>query len=162
MRRLQIGCRLSKSTSRKDTILPRKRHIGFDLPHLMPYSYIIAPNGEMWFTENIYFGRPFSSSQYLNLPVPFKVGDIITIDCTPFAPVKHAVITEVKNINYRSGVVCAYVADNGKVGYSFLKDPMFWGGIIAWVSPLYRAEIFTDELPEEEKLLKEIADKLCT
>ena len=40
MRRLQIGCRLSKSTSRKDTILPRKRHIGFDSPHLKAVFYI--------------------------------------------------------------------------------------------------------------------------
>ena len=28
----------------------------------------------------------------VDLPVPFQVGDLLEIDCTPYAPVKHAVV----------------------------------------------------------------------
>ena len=35
-----------------------------------------------------------SASRNLNLPVPFEVGDIVLVDCTPFCPIKGAVIIE--------------------------------------------------------------------
>ena len=30
-----------------------------------------------------------------NMPVPFHAGDIVTVDCRPFAPVRHVVILEI-------------------------------------------------------------------
>ena len=35
-----------------------------------------------------------SESRNLDLPVPFEVGDIVLVDCTPFRPIKAAVIIE--------------------------------------------------------------------
>ncbi len=45
---------------------------------------------EMWV-----HGRYSFDARHLNLPVPFVAGDIVDVDCTPFAPKRDAVILEI-------------------------------------------------------------------
>lgn len=122
--------------------------------------YTVAPNGEIWFAHDLGKdeGRSFDDSQDLNLPVPFEVGDIITIDCRPFVPVKHAVILE-KGDNWGCcSVQCVWIAENGKIRTGALKHcTLFDDKSFIRVSPLYRAEVFDGELPQREQPLKKIS-----
>lgn len=129
----------------------------------MPYEYTIAPNGEIWFTDNAYFPhRDFASSQDLNLPVPFEIGDIITIDCRPFAPLKHAVIVEIGDNWGCCTVQCMWVDNDGNINRGALKhSSVFDDKYFIQVSPLYRAEVYDGELPEKEACLRIISKYVC-
>ena len=124
------------------------------------YYYTIAPNGEIWYARDLEKdeGRLFNDSQDLNLPVPFEIGDMITIDCRPFAPVKRGVILE-KGDNWGCcSVQCVWIAENGKIRTGALKhSTLFDDKSIIRVSPLYRAEVFDGELQQKEQPLKEIS-----
>jgi len=126
----------------------------------MPYDYTIAPNGEIWFTDNVNFQhRDFASSQHLSLPVPFEIGDIITIDCRPFALVKHAVIVEIGDNWGCCSVQCMWIDKQRNVNRGALKHASVFDEIrLIRISPLYRAEVFEGELPENEAFLKEISE----
>ena len=122
--------------------------------------YTVAPNGEIWYARD--FGkdecRSFDDSQDLNLPVPFEIGDMITIDCRPFAPVKHAVILEKGNNWGCCSVQCAWITEKGKIRIGALKHcTLFDDKSFISVSPLYRAEVFDGKLSPEEQPLKEIS-----
>lgn len=125
----------------------------------LPYDYTVAPSGEIWFTDNARFDHiDFASSQDLSLPVPFEVGDIITIDCRPFAPVKRAVILEIGDNWGCCAVQCAWTTDDGGVRIGALKhSTLFNDKSHIKVSPLYRAEVYIGELSESEACLKDIS-----
>lgn len=125
----------------------------------MTYEYTIAPNGEIWFTDNAHFPHiEFASSQDLNLPVPFEIGDIITIDCRPFAPLKHAVIVEIGDNWGCCSVQCMWIDNDGNIDRGALKhSSVFDDKYFIQISPLYRAEVYDGELPEKEACLKEIS-----
>lgn len=124
------------------------------------YYYTVAPNGAIWFARDVEKdeGQLFDDSQDLNLPVPFEIGDIITIDCRPFAPVKQGVIIE-KGDNWGCcSVQCAWITESGQVKMgAFKHTSVFNDKSFVRVSPLYRAEVFDGELPPEEQPLKEIS-----
>jgi hypothetical protein len=105
--------------------------------------------------------RGYVSSMDLNLPIPFKVGDIITLDCLPFAPVKHAVIIEKTNDWDCCGVRILYRQKheiNGKDEWAAgaLKHGHGWNSYDPLLSPLYRLSSFTGELPLKERLMAEV------
>ena len=128
------------------------------------YAYTVAPNGEIWFCDDIknHGDIYFDDSQNLNLPIPFEIGDIITIDCRPFAPVKQAVILEKGNNWGCCSVQCAWITEKGKIRTGALKhSTLFDDKSFIRVSPLYRAEVFDGELPPEEQPLKKISDFVC-
>ena len=124
------------------------------------YYYTVVPNGEIWYARDLEKdeSRSFDDSQDLNLPVPFEIGDMITIDCRPFAPVKRGVILE-KGDNWGCcSVQCAWITEKGKIRTGALKhSTLFDDKSFVGVSPLYRAEIFDGELPQKEQPLKEIS-----
>jgi len=98
-------------------------------------DYYISRHGDMLFyslhydtipenlmTKDIMFlgenENTCSGSQDLNLPIPFRVGDIITVDCTPFARKRDALILEIGDNMSCCSVQCLYVDayDNIHVG----------------------------------------------
>lgn len=95
----------------------------------------------------------------INLPVPFRAGDIVTIDCRPFAPVSHAIILRV-GVNFDCCSVWAmYREDDGtyetgalKHGYVFPRSAGF-----VPLSPLYRLASYKDELSEDKRILGEVS-----
>lgn len=128
------------------------------------YAYTIAPNGEIWFCRDIknHKDNCFDDSQDLNLPVPFEIGDIITIDCRPFTPVKHGVIVEKGDNRDCCCVQCAWINEEGQVKTGALKHTtVFFDKSFVRISPLYRAEVFEGELPHEEQPLKETSESVC-
>ncbi|MBQ8637032.1 MAG: hypothetical protein IJ423_03475 [Clostridia bacterium] len=129
--------------------------------------YTLSPNGEIWYADNTFQLQlkpamrigDFDKSQNLNLPVSFEVGDIITIDCRPFAPIKHGVIIEKGDNRGCCSVQCAWVKNNGDITVGALKhSTVFDNKTFVEVSPLYRAEVYKGKLPENEKMLEEVAE----
>ena len=92
-----------------------------------------------------------------NLPVPFHAGDIVTIDCRPFAPVSHAVILEIGDNCDCCCLQALYYAGNGTWDTGAVKHghiiPRYYGQL----SPLYRLASFHGQLPEEEHLLEKVS-----
>lgn len=86
------------------------------------------------------------------------MGDIVTADCRPFAPVSHIVILEVGDNRdccclqalYRNG---DGVWDIGAVKHGHVLPNFQLPGI----SLLYRLAIFRGQLPKEERLLEKVS-----
>lgn len=99
----------------------------------------------------------FSTGCDLNLPVPFHAGDIVTIDCRPSAPVRHAVILEVGDNRDCCCLQALYRNDDGTWDTGAVKH----GNVLPNhyspdVSPLYRLASFRGQLPEEERLMEKV------
>ena len=102
---------------------------------------------------------------HLNLPVPFEPGDILTVDCGPFAPPVNALLIEkgdngdccclqilYRDIMTRNWETCA------------LKHGILLKGVETYyyplLSPLYRLRRFKGDLPASDAFLGEIGEKI--
>ena len=85
----------------------------------------------------------------LDLPIPYRVGDIVQVDCRPFAPLKHVLVLEV-DIDL-SAVTVLFQREDGKWNTGALKHGQYWEHHHPLMSPLYRlrssnnAMLFRDE-----------------
>ena len=103
--------------------------------------------------------RGYVDSINLLLPVPFKPGDIITLDVRPFAPVNKAVIIEADGNFDCCGTQILYPNENGAYNILALKHGHGFGeNYHPILSPLYRAEIYKGELEEKQKILKDVSE----
>ena len=95
-----------------------------------------------------------SESRNLDLPVPFEVGDIVLVDCTPFRPIKAAVIIEAGE-----GVMLQALVQNedGKWRTGAVRNTSLFSDY-PLVSSLYRMALLKTH--EESGLLDEVADAL--
>lgn len=127
------------------------------------YTYIMDKNGEIQYfiherkTSN-YLKGPLGSmveSQFhsacsdLNLPVPYQPGDVLVIDCRPYAP--GAFYCRLKEVGDDCcGIQCEYVNSEGEIETGALKHgDYFFNHREAYqhLSPLYKAKIVSkDEL----------------
>ena len=103
----------------------------------------------------------------LNFPTPFKLGDIVNIDCTPFGPPFHALIIEAKHqYDCCMPQVLFKMPFTDKWSTSSLKHKHFyWDAEISCyepvLSPLYRLRpVREDELTEDDELLLRISKDL--
>jgi len=104
--------------------------------------------------------RGYKSSLDLNLPIPFKQGDIVTLNCLPFRPVKHAVLLEVENRDC-CGVQMLYRLKEEKNGKSSLETGALkhghgWERFFPMLSSLYRLSKYEGEVSDEECILKDV------
>lgn len=129
------------------------------------YSYIFIGNEICYFwriSENLRNGFDgYRSSIDLNLMIPFQVGDIVTLDCLPFAPVKRAVIIEITHNYDCCGVRILYrqkreINGNEEWAEGALKHGHGWNSYYPLLSPLYRLSSFIGELQSEERLMTEV------
>ncbi|MGN0169152.1 MAG: hypothetical protein ACI39H_00125 [Lachnospiraceae bacterium] len=101
-----------------------------------------------------YWGFLAGSSD-LNLPVPFKSGDIVTLDCSPFADPCHMLILSAENNWDCCGLRGAFTDEEGKLHIDSVKHghcfPMHY---ISRLSPLYRMSLYTGPLSENEMVIK--------
>lgn len=95
----------------------------------------------------------------LNLPVPFHAGDIVTIDCRPFAPVRHVVILTIGDNCDCCSLSALYKEDNGTWAAGAVKHQQVFpvSGHYVGCSPLYRLASFRGQLPEEERFLEVVS-----
>lgn len=97
----------------------------------------------------------FDTYQDVNLPVPFHAGDIVTVDCHPYAPISHVIVLEVGD----NWDCCCFQAlhrkDDGTWDIGAVKHGhIFPGHHSSGFSPLYRMTVFHGQLPEEERFLE--------
>ena len=90
----------------------------------------------------------------LNLPVPYRPGDIVEVNCLPFAPVKHVLLLEVGDDC--CGVSCLYRTEDGKWETGALKHGHFMESYRPLISPLYRIAAHHADLPPEVQPLKAV------
>ena len=120
-------------------------------------SYTMSDKGTVWnviypHEHNILFSK-------LDLPMPYKEGDILTIDCRPFHELHHAVVVcniDINNTSYSS--YCIHYCDDGMELCSinhFFND-------LGEFSPLLRLEKFTGKLTESEKILEKVSRYIKT
>ena len=112
------------------------------------YRYILIEDEICFFNKKEYLKNGltrvsdyrFFVSTDLNLPVPFKVGDVVKVDCRPFVPVKEITITAIGDNKDCCSLQAEYIdnkASKRKIGavkhchiFSYGYSPLF--------SPLYR------------------------
>lgn len=107
------------------------------------------------------------SGDSLNLPIPFEVGNLLTVDCTPFMPPVTALLIEKGDNHDCCCLQVLYKDTTGELRTAALKHGLhfttasgedYWPNI---VSPLYRLSKFTGKLSEDEKLLLRYPDSNC-
>ncbi len=83
----------------------------------------------------------FSSGNDLNLPTPFRAGDILHVDCRPFAPKTSVIVTD-NHMEYDCcNPQCEYDGENGEKKRGALKHShIYKENVIESVSPLYNLE----------------------
>lgn len=85
------------------------------------------------------------------------------IDCSPYTDgVHYCILTEVGDDC--CGVRCMYPVFDGRIGHGALKHGNYLSesacGIKQYLSPLYRARICVEELPESCRFMKSLRVKL--
>lgn len=127
------------------------------------YTYIMDKNGEIPYfiherrSLNYLKGRLgsmvenqfYSACPNLNLPVPYQPGDVLFIDCRPYAPgAFYCLLKEVGDDC--CGIQCEYVDEKGNLETGALKHGDYFfnhGKVYQYLSPLYRAKVVSkDEL----------------
>ncbi len=124
------------------------------------FEYIADNSGLIWgaeYAESVHLD--FCNSSDLNLPVPFEPGDIISIDCRPYANIKNAVILQLGDNHDCCSVQCATVSSiNDEVIIGALKHPHLIFEKHIGISPLYSAKICKETLRDNEKILEYISN----
>ena len=114
------------------------------------YDRVVRDSNEHWLWHTDYCD--YAASHYdLNLPIPFQPGDIVEVNCLPFAPVKHVLLLEVGSDC--CGVSALFRREDGKWDTGALKHGHCWHSYRPMLSPLYRIKshnkeaLFRDESP---------------
>ena len=140
---------------------------GFACPE---YTFAAAPNGEVQYfmhdpqkRRGVWAEGAFGGdSVHLNLPVPYRPGDILGVGCAPYVSKPHyCILTEVGDDC--CGVQCLYPSENQRIEFGALKHGHYFSGCFdrrQYLSPLYGAKIYTGELSGECKFMKPLSEKL--
>lgn len=140
-----------------------EKWVGMEAPELIA-AYTVSKYGEVWdFRRNNDLHHSFGISNALGLylPVPFSAGDVITIDCTPFAPAKHGVIVTIGDNHDCCSVQCLYLKKDGTLDIGGLKHSHVFDTLTPYVSVLYKAEVAKGNLPEYEAYMVEVGQKIA-
>jgi hypothetical protein len=98
----------------------------------------------------------------LNLPVPFKPGDIVLADCRPFAKERRILITDVGDNRNCCAVRCMYILPGGKLEICAFKHNSFFVDTEEYshISGLYRAARWQGKLAKNEAPLAIVGEAL--
>ena len=120
------------------------------------YTYYFLEGVPMYFTKHGEPGEDFcrnSISPYIS--IPFKKGDMVYVDCYPFAPIKVAVLLEDGFNKDGRNKCCTSILYQMHDG-SWMSGDIFhgvWKPHYPELSPLYRLKTFDDILGEDEDFL---------
>lgn len=99
-----------------------------------------------------------------NLPIPFKPGDIVTLDCRPYLPKRLAVVLEIGNNRNFNSRQCLYINSDDRINTGKLLKKDIFKDLNRFLnysfvpSPLFRIERFQGEIEEKDKILKVVSD----
>lgn len=120
--------------------------------YVLKAKFLVSEKGQMWNVrcekdEVKYYGRPWFTA--LDLPVPYKPGDIVNVDRRPFDEPYHVLILESEVQEYTFSPFCMRKTEHGMdMRYCESFEEEFDG-----ISPFFGMELFVGELPESEKIL---------
>ncbi|MBR5772545.1 MAG: hypothetical protein IKY00_04950 [Clostridia bacterium] len=100
-----------------------------------------------------------SSCIDLNIATPFRAGDIVRIDCRPFAPPVNALILYAGPDWDCCSLLALYRDDKGRYRTGAVKHTDMWMHLRGdnMISALYRLETYDGELSEYDRIYKEIS-----
>ena len=128
------------------------------------YTYYLVGTAVVYYRHNIgrlREDRWFNPATELNLPIPFRQGDIVSIDSRPFHPVFPALILAVGDNNDCCCVQGLKIDTSGRWKVGALKhDTFIRDYAYPMVSPLYRLKKNTEKLSDEYDPLIRIAQEL--
>lgn len=135
------------------------------------YTYIMNKDGEIQYfiheklSSNYLKGPLGSMAEWLfhsvcpdlNLPVPYQTGDVLFIDCRPYAP--DAFYCRLKEVGDDCcGIQCEYVNPEGEIETGALKHGDYFFNhrkVYQYLSPLYKAKIVSKDELNWDDYLKE-------
>jgi len=116
-----------------------------------------------WTGEDKTYGGSIAPD--LNIRVPFGVGDVVTLDCRPFAPLIHALVIEAEDEG-RAECCMPRVLHLDDYESKRRGEPTWTEAgpkhasslhlCMPGYSPLYRMELYEGTLPEDEQLIDEV------
>ena len=140
------------------------------------YDFYIYKGEICWFVElrpdrqahgNVYFMSGdrefFNGSLDLSVSTPFKVGDIVNIDCRPFGIPFHAVVIEARDqFDCCMPQVLFRVPFTDKWSITALKHKHFYKfGYCPPLSPLYRLRsVKPEDMSKEDEILVKVSEAL--
>ena len=134
------------------------------------YTFAADPNGEVQYfmhdpkkRRGVWAEGAFGGdSVHLNLPVPYRPGDILEVGCAPYVSEPHyCILTEVGDDC--CGVQCLYPGENGRIEFGALKHGHYFFKCYyaSWyLSPLYGTRVYAGELPRECEFMGRLSEKL--
>jgi len=135
------------------------------------YHWVVNSSGEIWYCNYKDENNPVEHDEYfydywgtLNLPIPFKPGDIVTADCRPFAKEKRVLIICIGDNYDCCSVQCVFIGHDKILHIGALKHNSFFckNEERSPVSALYRLARYTGELDESEHPLGIISAAIKT
>ncbi len=142
-------------------------------------DYYISLKGDIWFYKFDYdYKKKYkknpnksqvikkldvcSHNEDLNLPTSFKVGDILTIDCRPFAELRKVLVVEIGDNRDCCCLQGLYIDNQDEIHIGAIKHNSVFREYecIPKISSLYKAKISEDELSERDKPLQIISKYL--
>ena len=141
-------------------------------------TWLVSDEGVVWFaeinenfnedlkqlTEDANYDLGWGDHSITRIGIPFKTGDIVTIDNRPTSPICHAVISSSPEDRWKydcCGIQAIYFNEDGELYQSSLKHDLLGRGFgFPMFSCMYRLSKFTGKLPEEEAVLMVVSEKL--
>lgn len=129
------------------------------------YQFICDPKGEVQYICSLKGSLSIISGGYLGIyrpPVPYKSGDILHINCFPYAPSDcYCLVLEVKP----NKIGCLYPTLSGKIGVGNIEAGYYYENentCMQYLPPLFCAELHEreKELPDNCAFMKVLSQKL--
>lgn len=137
------------------------------------YEYTLDSRGEALYFKRIkredrkseIYDTAFQGEGLEFIPVPYRQGDILYIDCRPFLDPTYSLIYYVGDDRECCSVRCLYPQCGDMIGEGVLKHGHFYSSILSdssanYISPLFRAELYNGILPKEYQFMEEIRIQL--
>lgn len=124
------------------------------------YQFICMPDGEMQYVRSLSRAWGGLSSRWYHPPIPYRSGDILSIDCSPYAPAGcYCLVLE----TYPTLTKCLYPTLSGKVGFGVIEDGYYYENgdtYRQYLPPLFCAELNESELPGNCVFMLKLSHKL--
>lgn len=140
---------------------------GFACPE---YTFAADPNGEVQYfmhdpqkRRGVWAEGAFGGDAlHLNLPVPYRPGDILEVGCAPYvSKPDYCILTEVGEDC--CDVQCLYPCEDGCIEFGALKHGRYFFSCYyasRYISLLYGTRVYAGELPRECEFMGRLSEKL--
>ena len=126
------------------------------------YIYYLLKDEVVYFKQTEHWPfqdwQGYVDSRELDLPIPFKPGDIVRLNSLPFTPLRQAILIEVNNGDCCGVQILYRHEDDGLWRTGALKHGAGWLRTRPLLSSLYRLQKTEPDDSDEGKLLKKVRE----